>query len=147
MMELGDDYFAAEEARLSTREMKAENGHGEVKDEDEDTKEGIIKEEVPMEDSDDETPLARRKKPQKRKSEWDEDSEDEPLSKKKAKKKGPELPRYKGPEPPPNRFKLWPGYRWDGVDRSNGFEKKIYSRANAQKAMKEIAYKWSTEDM
>mgnify|MGYP001481194107 CR=1 FL=1 len=55
--------------------------------EDEDTKEGIIKEEVPMEDSDDETPLARRKKPQKRKSDWDEDSEDEPLSKKKAKKK------------------------------------------------------------
>merc|ERR1739838_74096 len=72
MMELGDDYFAAEEARLSTREVKEEengygNGHGEVKDEDEDTKEGIIKEEVPMEDSDDETPLARRKKPQKRK--------------------------------------------------------------------------------
>ncbi|XP_044227262.1 BUD13 homolog [Thunnus albacares] len=56
-------------------------------------------------------------------------------------------PRYKGPAPPPNRFNLQPGYRWDGVDRSNGFEKKRYMRMADKKAMQEAAYKWSVEDM
>lgn len=62
-------------------------------------------------------------------------------------KKKKELPRYKGPAPPPNRFNLMPGYRWDGVDRSNGFEKKIFAQRANNAAIKEIAYKWSTEDM
>ncbi|XP_044079285.1 BUD13 homolog [Siniperca chuatsi] len=58
-----------------------------------------------------------------------------------------EKPRYKGPAPPPNRFNMLPGYRWDGVDRSNGFEQKRYMRMADKKAGQEAAYKWSVEDM
>ncbi|KAM3601983.1 uncharacterized protein V6R79_022271 [Siganus canaliculatus] len=56
-------------------------------------------------------------------------------------------PRYKGPAPPPNRFNILPGYRWDGVNRSNGFEQKRYARIADKKAVQEAAYKWSVEDM
>ncbi|KAJ8305176.1 hypothetical protein KUTeg_017271 [Tegillarca granosa] len=58
-----------------------------------------------------------------------------------------EEPKYKGPAPPPNRYNIMPGYRWDGVDRSNGFEKTLFSKISDKKATDHQAFKWSTEDM
>ena len=57
------------------------------------------------------------------------------------------IPTYQGPLPPPNRFQIAPGYRWDGVDRSTGFEKRFHERINRQKVTDSNAYSWSTEDM
>ncbi|KIJ98106.1 hypothetical protein K443DRAFT_680985 [Laccaria amethystina LaAM-08-1] len=67
------------------------------------------------------------------------------LTKKKV--KGPRKPQYSGPPPPPNRFGIKPGYRWDGVDRGNGFEKKVFQSANAKKRLGAESYQWSAEDM
>ncbi|KAI0066993.1 hypothetical protein BV25DRAFT_1796202 [Artomyces pyxidatus] len=67
------------------------------------------------------------------------------LTKKRA--KGPRKPEYTGPTPPPNRYGIKPGYRWDGVDRGNGFEKKYFQRQNERKRHGQESHAWSVEDM
>ncbi|KAF9916536.1 hypothetical protein BX616_003508 [Lobosporangium transversale] len=65
---------------------------------------------------------------------------------KKTKKAVRRYPIYQG-NIPPNRFNIRPGYRWDGVDRSNGFEKSYFQRINTQKNRAMEAHLWSVEDM
>jgi len=107
-MELGDDYFAAEEARLEAKrqvireeeengmdnnvkeeeeeEMDIKEEQDDSQEDDEDEPQGIIRE--PVEDSDDDVPLAKRKKPPvKRKVDSGDESDDEPLAQKKARMK------------------------------------------------------------
>ncbi|CAN6272432.1 unnamed protein product [Urochloa humidicola] len=53
----------------------------------------------------------------------------------------------RGVDPPPNRYGIKPGRHWDGVDRSNGFEKDMFKLKNEKQATEQEAYLWSVSDM
>jgi Pre-mRNA-splicing factor of RES complex len=53
----------------------------------------------------------------------------------------------RGVAAPGNRYNLRPGRHWDGVDRSNGFEKQMFKTLNAQRARDLEARMWMQSDM
>ncbi|XP_019170027.1 PREDICTED: BUD13 homolog [Ipomoea nil] len=53
----------------------------------------------------------------------------------------------RGLDAAPNRYSIKPGRHWDGVDRSNGYEKQMFKRMNEKQATERVAYLWFVADM
>lgn len=54
-------------------------------------------------------------------------------------------PLYNGAAPP-NRYGIKPGYRWDGVDRGNGFEAERFRAINKREMNKDLSYSWQMDE-
>lgn len=53
----------------------------------------------------------------------------------------PTKPVYKGSFPP-NRYNIRPGHRWDGVNRSNGFESRLLEKEASKRRQDERRYRY-----
>ena len=54
-------------------------------------------------------------------------------------------PLYQG-SAEPNRYGIRPGHRWDGVDRSTGFEKEYFRARNRKENVKNLEYAWQMDE-
>jgi len=52
---------------------------------------------------------------------------------------------YAGPAPP-NRYGIKPGWRWDGVDRGNGFEKEWFQARGKKSRDENLSYQWQMDE-
>ncbi|KAI1441080.1 Pre-mRNA-splicing factor of RES complex-domain-containing protein [Annulohypoxylon stygium] len=62
-----------------------------------------------------------------------------------AKRKMKGKPVYQGAWAP-NRYGIKPGYRWDGVDRGNGFEAERFKAINRRERNKGLEYSWQMDE-
>ena len=61
---------------------------------------------------------------------------------------GLQLPKknvYQGAAPP-NRYGILPGWRWDGVDRGNGFEKEWFQARGRKSRHENLEYQWQMDE-
>lgn len=95
-------------------------------------------------------PVARKIDDEELNAEWKErDRWNDPaaqfLASKKEKKSASGKPVYKGASTP-NRYGIRPGYRWDGVDRSNGWEGERFKALNRRTRNKELDFAWQMDE-
>jgi len=81
----------------------------------------------------------------KEKERWDDPAMQFLIGKGKGKGKSVSgKPLYAGAAPP-NRYNIRPGHRWDGVDRSIGFEAKRFKAMNRTVRNKDLSHNWEQD--